>query len=88
MYRDRLAQYNQAAVNPILAETADSIARARDYQRRTRAEFLTTLFDAGSMDSFDWYFADYCREDDALVLFLPTEPARRALSLIKTGQVQ
>jgi hypothetical protein len=89
MYRDRLAQYHQAAgVNVIHAETADSVARALDYQRQERARILDAVFRCGDLESFDRHFRDFYREDKAIVLLLTDAAARRGLEVVDAGPMQ
>lgn len=71
-----------------LIETPDSVARARDSQRRQRAEFLIWLFRTGDVVAFDFHFRDYYREDASVLLFLPDDASRRALGLVNTGRRQ
>lgn len=84
-YRDRLAQHRQCSAEFI--ETADSTIRAREFQRRERAEHLERLLVA-STEVFDLMFVRFYAEDDSIVLFLSKPAAARGLTLVTTGRQQ
>lgn len=84
-YRDPLRQYQQASAEFI--ETADSVGRARDYQRRQRAAHLESLL-VTEPDLFDLMFRTFYAQDEAIVLVLSDAAAARGLALVNTGRQQ
>lgn len=85
MYRDRLRQHRQS--DQRFVETADSTARARDYQRRQRAELLEMFLQADA-ESFDRHFLEFYDDDNAIILVLSDPAAQRGLGLITPREVQ
>lgn len=85
MPRDPVDQYRQADTRFI--ESADSLARAIDYNRQQRAEFLEAML-LIDLNGFDKNFRDFYREDRAIVLVLSNAAAQRGLSLIQLREVQ
>lgn len=79
MYRDRFTQWAQSAFDATVPETAESIARARAYQRQERAALLEELWNAGAEQSFDAKFVEFYREDPAILNALTTRTASTAL---------
>jgi hypothetical protein len=79
---DRLAQYLEDLA-AYWVESPESIARAREFQRRERAGVLEALLRDGDVELFDYHFLDYYDEDAAIVLVLSEAAAARGLALIQ-----